>query len=113
MGYITTENGVKLDLKKLTTVKNFSLFKTSRNIKQFANLAGYYRRFIENFSKIAKPLSNLTKQSVTFQWRDKQQKTFDKLREVLCSESILQYPNYYESFIITTDASGSMRWSNS
>jgi len=48
-------------------VKNFPIPKTRKNIKQFLGLAGYYRRFTENFSKIAKPLSDLTKQSVAFE----------------------------------------------
>jgi len=86
-------------------VKQFSMPKTRKSIKQFLGLAGYYR-FIENFSKIAKPLSNLTKQSVAFEWKEEQQKAFDKLRNALCSEPILQYPNFDKPFVITTDASG-------
>lgn len=64
----------------------------------YSQKAGYYRRFIENFSKIAKPLSDLTE--VAFQWKDEQQKAFNKLRKALCSVPILQYPNYNEPFII-------------
>lgn len=104
--HIITENGIRPDPKKIMAVKNFPTPKTRKNIKQFLGLAGYYRRFIENFSKIAKPLSDLTKQSNTFEWKEEQQEAFDKLREVLCSEPILQYPNFNEPFIITTDASG-------
>jgi len=61
LGHIITENGVRPDSKKIIAVKNFPIPKTRKNIKQFLRFAGYYRRFIENFSKIAKPLSDLTK----------------------------------------------------
>jgi len=56
LGHIITKNGVRPDPKKIIVVKNFPIPKTRKNIKQFLGLAGYYRRFIENFSKIAKPL---------------------------------------------------------
>lgn len=106
LGHIITENGVRPDPKKVSAVENFPTPKTRKNIKQFLGLAGYYRRFIENFSKIAKPLSDLTKQSVAFEWKQEQQEAFNKLKHALCSEPILQYPNFDEPFIITTDASG-------
>jgi len=106
LGHIITENGVRSDPKKIIAVKNFPTPKTRKNIKQFLGFAGYYRRFIENFSKIAKLLSDLTKQSVTFEWKQEQQEAFDKLRNILCAEPILQYPNFNEPFVITTDASG-------
>jgi len=105
LGHIITENGVRPDFKKIIAVKNFPILKTRKNIKQFLGLAGYYHRFIENFSKVAKPLLDLTKQSVAFKWKQEQQEAFNKLREILCSEPILQYPNFNEPFVITTDAS--------
>lgn len=61
--------------------------KSLKNIKQFLGLAGYYRRFIENFSKIAKLLSDLTKQSNAFEWKQ-QQEAFDKLRNALFRTNI-------------------------
>lgn len=106
LGHIITENGVRPDPGKIEAVRNYPIPTTRKNIKQFLGLAGYYRRFIENFSKIAKPLSDLTKQSSTFEWKQRQQEAFDKLREALCSTPILQYPNFNEPFVITTDASG-------
>lgn len=80
--HIITKNGVRPDPNKIIAVKTFPMPKSRKNIKQFLGLAGYYRRFIDNFSKIAKLLSDLTKQSNAFEWKQ-QQEAFDKLRNAL------------------------------
>ena len=79
--------------------------KQLENIKQFLGLIGYYRRFIPEFAKIAKPLTLLTKLGITFHWDQPQQEAFEKLRDLIITEPILQYPNFKKSFIVTTDAS--------
>ncbi|GJT32797.1 putative reverse transcriptase domain-containing protein [Tanacetum coccineum] len=68
-------------------------------------LAGYYRRFIEGFSKIAKPLTKLTQKKVKFEWGDKQETTFQLLKQKLCSAPILALPEGSEDFILYCDAS--------
>lgn len=80
--------------------------RTPKNIKQFFGLAGYYRRFIPNFSKIAKPLTDLLKKNSTFNWQLKQIEAFNILKRSLCSSPILQYPDFTKPFVLTTDASG-------
>lgn len=79
--------------------------KNAKNIKQFLGLAGYYRRFVLNFSKIAKPLTNL-KRDATFIWEQPQADAFTYLRSALCVEPILQYLDFTKPFLVTTDASG-------
>jgi len=75
-------------------VQNFSIPKSAKNIKQFLGLAGYYRRFIKGFSKIAKPLTNLLKKETDFNWGDKKQECFNILKNALCEEPVpLQYPD--------------------
>jgi len=69
-------------------------------------LAGYYRRFIKGFSKIAKPLTNLLKKEIDFNWGDKEQECFNILKNTLCEEPVLQYPDFTKPFLLTTDASG-------
>ncbi|GKD71225.1 hypothetical protein Tco_1325315, partial [Tanacetum coccineum] len=59
---------------------------------QFLGLAGYYRRFIEGFSKIAKPMTKLTQKKVKFVWGDKQEAAFQLLKQKLCSAPILALP---------------------
>src|SRR5436190_18592636 len=68
-------------------------------------LAGYYRKFIEDFSKIAKPLTKLTKKTEKFEWTSEQQNAFDILKEKLTTAPVLKYPDFTQEFIVTTDAS--------
>nr|GEY03991.1 putative reverse transcriptase domain-containing protein [Tanacetum cinerariifolium] len=74
-------------------------------IHQFLGLAGYYRRFIEGFSKIAKPMTKLTQKKVKFEWGDKQETAFQLLKQKLCSAPILALPEGSEDFIVYCDAS--------
>ncbi|GKB32312.1 putative reverse transcriptase domain-containing protein [Tanacetum coccineum] len=70
-----------------------------------SGLAGYYRRFIEGFSKIAKPMTKLTQKKVKFEWGDKQEAAFQLLKQKLCSAPILALPEGSEDFIAYCDAS--------
>jgi len=73
-------------------------------INQFLGLSGYYRRFIRNYSQIAKPLTALLKKNVPFEWTIETQTAFDTLKEKLIKAPILQNPNFQNEFILTTDA---------
>lgn len=106
LGHVIGGEGIKPDPEKVNTVKNFPTPKNAKNITQFLGLAGYYRRFIPNFSKIAKPLTNLLKKDEAFVWGTAQSQAFDTLRDMLCREPILQYPDFTKPFVATTDASG-------
>nr|GFC60663.1 putative reverse transcriptase domain-containing protein [Tanacetum cinerariifolium] len=79
--------------------------KSPTEIHQFLGLAGYYRRFNEGFSKIAKPMTKLTQKKVKFEWGDKQEAAFQLLKQKLCSAPILALPEGSEDFIIYCDAS--------
>jgi len=105
LGHIIGKDGVRPDPQKIAAVKNFPPPKSLKNVRQFLGLAGYYRRFIPQFSKIARPLSQLTKKETPFSWNQEQQHAFTLLKEALCKEPILQYPNFSLPFILTTDAS--------
>jgi len=65
-----------------------------------------YRRFIKGFSKIAKPLTNLLKKETDFYWGNKEQECFNILKNALCEEPVLQYPDFMKPFLLTTNASG-------
>jgi hypothetical protein len=92
LGHIITENGVKPDPNKTSAVENFPIPKNKKNIKQLLGLTGYYRRFISNFSKIAKPLTDLLRKDAEFIWTGEQVQSFDILRQSLCTQPLLQYP---------------------
>lgn len=96
---------IKPDPKKIEAVSNFPGPKKAKNIKQFLGLAGYYRRSIPNFSKIAKPLTQLLKKDVAFKWLENQENAFNALKTVLTTEPTLQYPDFSQPFNLTTDAS--------
>ena len=106
LGHIISENGVKPDPNKIKAVQDFPHPDNQKAIKQFLGLAGYYRKFIENFSRIAKPLTDLLKKDVKFIWNDEQNAAFKILRNALCSQPVLQYPDFTRPFLVTTDASG-------
>nr|GFC93745.1 retrotransposon protein, putative, Ty3-gypsy subclass [Tanacetum cinerariifolium] len=81
------------------------LLKKEELYANFPRLAGYYRRFIEGFSKIVKPMTKLTQKKVKFEWGDKQEAAFQLLKQKLCSEPILALPEGSEDFIVYCDAS--------
>ncbi|GJT78201.1 putative reverse transcriptase domain-containing protein [Tanacetum coccineum] len=97
--------GIHVDPAKIESIKDWASPKTPTEIRQFLGLAGYYRRFIEGFSKIAKPMTKLTQKKVTFEWGDKQEAAFQTLKTKLCSAPILALPQGAENFIVYCDAS--------
>lgn len=105
LGHIIGSEGVRPNPEKTAAVKNFPIPRTAKNVKQFLGLAGYYRRFIPNFSGLTKPLTNLLKKNVPFVWKTEQQEAFEHLKTLLCEQPILQYPDFSKPFILTTDAS--------
>lgn len=105
LGHLITQDGVKPDPKKIESVKNYPVPKSPKDIKSFLGLAGYYRRFIENFSKLSQPLTKLLKKEEPFIWTSLQQHSFETLKAKLCEEPILQYPDFSSTFNLTTDAS--------
>ncbi|GJU44193.1 putative reverse transcriptase domain-containing protein [Tanacetum coccineum] len=97
--------GIHMDPAKIESIKDLASPKTPTEIRQFLGLAGYYRRFIEGFSKIAKPMTKLTQKKVAFEWGDKQEAAFQTLKHKLCSAPILALPQGAENFIVYCDAS--------
>lgn len=105
LGHLITDSGVQPDPKKIIAVSEFPVPKNPKDIKSFLGLAGYYRRFIDNFSKLCLPLNKLLRKDVEFNWTSSQQEAFDVIKSKLCNKPILQYPNFDKEFILTTDAS--------
>lgn len=105
LGHLITENGVKPDPNKISAIENFPIPKNCKDIKGFLGLAGYYRRFIPNFSSLSQPLTKLLKKDVPFHWTSLQQHAFEILKKKLCESPILIYPDFNQPFNLTTDAS--------
>nr|GEW78871.1 hypothetical protein [Tanacetum cinerariifolium] len=97
--------GIYVDPAKIESIKDWASLKTATDIRQILGLAGYYRRFFEGFSKITKSVTKLTKKKVTFDWGDKQEATFQIIKQKLCSASILALPEGSKDFVLYRDAS--------
>ncbi|GJX90434.1 putative reverse transcriptase domain-containing protein [Tanacetum coccineum] len=105
LGHVIDSKGIHVDPAKIEAIKDWASPKSPTEIRQFLGLAGYYRRFIEGFSKIAKPMTKLTQKKVKFVWGDKQEAAFQLLKQKLCSAPILALPEGSEDFIAYCDAS--------
>ncbi|GKE47245.1 putative reverse transcriptase domain-containing protein [Tanacetum coccineum] len=105
LGHVIDSQGIHVDPAKIESVKDWASPKSATEIRQFLGLAGYYRRFIEGFSKIAKPMTKLTQKKVKFDWSDKAETAFQLIKHKLCSAPILFLPEGNEDFIVYCDAS--------
>ncbi|GJW86199.1 putative reverse transcriptase domain-containing protein [Tanacetum coccineum] len=105
LGHVIDSKGIHVDPAKIESIKDWASPKSPTEIRQFLGLAGYYRRFIEGFSKIAKPMTKLTQKKIQFVWGDKQEAAFQLLKQKLCSAPILALPEGSEDFIAYCDAS--------
>ncbi|GKA02424.1 putative reverse transcriptase domain-containing protein, partial [Tanacetum coccineum] len=105
LGHVINGNGIHEDPSKIEAVKNWKAPRTPTEVRSFLGLAEYYCRFIENFSKIAKPLTILTQKCNTFDWGEEQELAFQTLKDKLCNVPILALPDGPEDFVIYCDAS--------
>nr|GFB78427.1 reverse transcriptase domain-containing protein [Tanacetum cinerariifolium] len=105
LGHVIDSQGIHVDPAKIEFVKDWASPKSPTKIRQFLGLARYYRRFIDGFSKIAKPMTKLTQKKVKFKWGNKQEVAFQLLKQKLYSASILALPEGSGDFIVYCDAS--------
>ena len=105
LGHIVSKNGVQPDPLKIATVKEWEPPKNITEVRSFLWLAGYYRRFVEGFSIIAKPLTNLLKKNVIFKWDTKCEESFEELKKILISALVLTLPSGNGGYIIFTNTS--------
>lgn len=105
IGHKCTNRGIMPDTTKLSAVKDYPVPKSKDSAKRFVAFANYYRRFIQNFATLAKPINHLTKKTSEFIWTDECQQSFDKLKSSLSSPPILGYPDFTRQFVVTVDAS--------
>ena len=105
LGHVISRQGVATDPDKVAKVVTWPVPKSRREVQQFIGFANYYRRFIRDFARVARPLHRLTERALPFTWTDECQKSFDQLRERLCSAPVLAYPDFQRPFLLDTDAS--------
>nr|GFA15808.1 putative reverse transcriptase domain-containing protein [Tanacetum cinerariifolium] len=103
--HVIDSKGIYVDPAKIESIKDWASPKSPTEIRQFLGLAGYYRRFIEGFSKIAKSMTKLTQKNVKFDWGEDEEAAFQLIKQKLCSAPILALPKGSENFIVYCDAS--------
>ena len=105
LGHVISKDGISVDTAKVEAVSNWSQPKNASEVRSFLGLAGYYRRFIEGFSKIALPLTKLTRKNQKFEWTDDCKRSFELLKDKLSNAPILTIPSGEAGFVIYSDAS--------
>nr|GEW25013.1 putative reverse transcriptase domain-containing protein [Tanacetum cinerariifolium] len=86
--HVIDSRGIHVDPAKIESIKDWASPKTPMEIRQFLGLAGYYQRFIEGFSKIAKSMKNLTQKGINFDWGEKEENAFQLIKQKLCSRTV-------------------------
>eukprot|EP00253_Pinus_taeda_P009241 PITA_09241 len=106
LGHVISKEGIVVDPEKIKTILEWPVPKDVADIRSFMGLAGYYRRSVEGFSRVAYPIASLQKKGRSFKWSSECQQSFEKLKQLLTSAPVLSiaYPN--KDYVVCTDASG-------
>ncbi|KAL0540282.1 hypothetical protein IC582_024516 [Cucumis melo] len=105
LGHVVSKAGVSVDPAKIEVVTGWTRPSTVSEVRSFLGLAGYYRRFVENFSRIATPLTQLTRKGAPFVWSKACEDSFQTLKQKLVTAPVLTVPDGSGSFVIYSDAS--------
>ena len=120
LGSVISENDIEPDPDKVKAVVTWPQPRNLTEVRAFVALAGYYRRHVRHFAEIARPLHQLTKKGVKFQWGEPQERAFQELKQRLVAAPVLTMPTDEGDYVLDTDASnqswmrppGDCRWSD-
>ena len=105
LGHVISAEGISVDPQKIEAIVNWKLPMNVSEVCSFLGLAGYYRKFVEGFSKIATTLTNLLKKDQKFEWSDTCQHSFMELRQRLTTAPVLALPSGKDGYVVYSDAS--------
>lgn len=105
LGHVISPEGIRTDPEKIEAVRDWPRPADKHEVRSFLGLCTYYRRFVEGFADIAKPLHKLTEQNAVFSWSRDCDNAFRRLKAALCSSPILSYPQPKGLYVLDTDAS--------
>jgi hypothetical protein len=103
--HIISGEGIFVDPEKVKAIMEWLVPKNAHEVRSFMGLAGYYRRFVEGFSKIGKPITTLQRKGVMYEWTEECDSAFIKLKRLLTSAPILRVSDMEKDFTVCTDAS--------
>ena len=106
LGHVVNKDGISTDPAKIQTVKDWPEPKSVKEVRSFLGLCYYYRKFVQGFATIAKPLHGLTQKDKAFFWSETCQRAFESLKTAVISSPILAYSDAEGELILDTDASG-------
>jgi hypothetical protein len=106
LGYVVTPQGIEVDETKIEAIKSWPTPQSITQVRSFLGLAGFYRRYVKDFSTITAPLHELTKKGVVFHWGQTQEESFATLKDKFTHAPLLQLPNFGKTFELECDASG-------
>ena len=105
VGHIISGEGIVVNPKRVQAVLDWTQPKSVKQVRSFLGLASYCRRFVKNFSKVAKPLTELLKKDKKFEWTPQCEHSFQELKRRLTSAPVLLPPDFSKDFVIYSDAS--------
>ena len=105
LGFALDQNGIRANPEKTAAISNMPPPKTVKQVRSFLGMAGYYRQCIPSYTKLAQPLTELTKKRQRFRWSEQCQTAFDSLKTALVSDTIVRYPRIDLLYKLYTDAS--------
>jgi hypothetical protein len=106
LGHVISLEGISVDPSKVWNVLDWKPPRTVHQVRSFLGLAGYYRRFIPNFSKIFKPITDLLKKEEKFVWNAERDEAFYTVKKLLTTSPVLAQPDIMKSFNVYCDTSG-------
>ncbi len=105
LGHIWTNEGIQPDPSKVEAMSKFPAPTSVTEVRRWLGLSGYYRRFVKNYSKLAYPITELTKKDQDFHWSTECQEAMDEIKKALLENAVLYYPKLDREFVLNTDAS--------
>ena len=106
LGHVVLNRGIQVDPSKVAVIQDWKRPTNVREVKSFLGLAGYYRKFVQGFSKIALPMTKLLRKENKFIWSEECEESFQELKKRLITTPVLTIPNGEDDFVIYSDASG-------
>jgi hypothetical protein len=107
LGHVLSAKGIAVDTSKVKDILEWKPPTTVHQVRSFLGMAGYYRRFIPDFSKLVKPITSLLKNDTKFNWSSKCNEAFEQLKVLLTTAPVLAQPDIEKPFDVYCDASGS------